>query len=79
MKKKIKEFKEFVAEQLKSFDDFREASSDGYIDDITDMAVKLFTTSNVIPSLPNCKRCNRKMKLKKFYECECGMIDKEFN
>ena len=42
MDTKKEEFKKFVIEQLKDFDEWREASPDGYAETIADEAVKLF-------------------------------------
>lgn len=42
MKENIEKFKQFVIEQLKDYDEWREASPDGYAEIITDEAVKLF-------------------------------------
>ena len=47
MENKIEEFKKYVAEQLIDYDNFREASVDGYVNDITAKAVKLFAISDV--------------------------------
>jgi len=45
MKNKIKQFKEFLAEQLDDYDEFGEVDRQFYIDDITDKAVELFAIS----------------------------------
>ena len=42
MKENKEKFKQFVIEQLKDYDEWREASPDGYAEIITDEAVKLF-------------------------------------
>ena len=42
MKENREKFKQFVTEQLKDYDEWREASPDGYAEIITDEAVKLF-------------------------------------
>jgi hypothetical protein len=42
MKANREKFKQFVIEQLKDYDEWREASPDGYAEIITDEAVKLF-------------------------------------
>lgn len=42
MKANREKFKQFVTEQLKDYDEWREASPDGYAEIITDEAVKLF-------------------------------------
>jgi len=50
MKKNKEKFKQFVIEQLKDYDEWREASPDGYAEIITDEAVKLFCQPAVIES-----------------------------
>jgi hypothetical protein len=47
MKANIEKFKQFVTEQLKDYDEWREASPDGYAEIITDEAVKLFCQPDV--------------------------------
>lgn len=42
MKTNKEKFKQFVIEELKDYDEWREASPDGYAEIITDEAVKLF-------------------------------------
>ena len=42
MKANREKFKQFVTEQLKDYDEWREAPPDGYAEIITDEAVKLF-------------------------------------
>lgn len=42
MKENKEKFKQFVVEQLKDYDEWREASPDGYAETISDEAVKLF-------------------------------------
>lgn len=41
-------FKQFVTEQLKDYDEWRESSPDGYAEIITDEAVKLFCQPAVV-------------------------------
>lgn len=53
MKENREKFKQFVIEQLKDYDEWREASPDGYAEIITDEAVKLFCQPAVIKSV--CK------------------------
>ena len=48
MKANREKFKQFVTEQLKDYDEWREASPDGYAEIITDEAVKLFCQPDVI-------------------------------
>ncbi len=50
MKANREKFKHFVTEQLKDYDEWREASPDGYADIITDEAVKLFCQPAVMRS-----------------------------
>lgn len=42
MKENREKFKRFVIEELKDYDEWREASTEGYAEIITDEAVKLF-------------------------------------
>lgn len=42
MKENREKFKQFVIEQLKDYDEWREASTEGYAELITDEAVRLF-------------------------------------
>lgn len=51
MKENREKFKQFVIEQLKDYDEWREASPDGYAEIITDEAVKLFCQPAVIKSV----------------------------
>ena len=53
MKENREKFKQFVIEQLKDYDEWREASPDGYAEIITDEAVKLFCQPAVIKSVCN--------------------------
>lgn len=55
MKENKEKFKQFVIEQLKDYDEWREASPDGYAEIITDEAVKLFCQPAVIKSV--CDDC----------------------
>lgn len=48
MKANREKFKQFVIEQLKDYDEWREASPDGYAEIITDEAVKLFCQPDVV-------------------------------
>ena len=48
MKANREKFKQFVIEQLKDYDEWREASPDGYAEIITDEAVKLFYQPAVV-------------------------------
>lgn len=48
MKANREKFKQFVTEQLKDYDEWREASPDGYAEIITDEAVKLFCQPDVV-------------------------------
>ena len=48
MKANREKFKQFVTEQLKDYDEWREASPDGYAEIITDEAVKLFCQPAVV-------------------------------
>ena len=59
MKENREKFKQFVIEQLKDYDEWREASPDGYAEIITDEAVKLFCQPAVSGSLP-------------LFKCKCG-------
>ena len=56
MKENREKFKQFVIEQLKDYDEWREASPDGYAEIITDEAVKLFCQPAVIKSV--CENCS---------------------
>ena len=51
MKENKEKFKQFVIEQLKDYDEWREASPDGYAEIITDEAVKLFCQHDVSNSV----------------------------
>ena len=70
MKENREKFKQFVTEQLKDYDEWREASPDGYAEIITDEAVKLFCQPAVMQqseqlcqyepdntTAMNCKHC----------------------
>ena len=48
MKANREKFKQFVTEQLKDYDEWRDASPDGYAEIITDEAVKLFYQPAVV-------------------------------
>ena len=58
MKENKEKFKQFVIEQLKDYDEWREASPDGYAELITDEAVKLFCQPDVIKSVCLCEKPN---------------------
>ena len=61
MKANREKFKQFVTEQLKDYDEWKEASPDGYAEIITDEAVKLFCQPAVMQrseQLP-CERCKK--------------------
>ena len=77
MKKNREKFKQFVIEQLKDYDEWREASTEGYAEIITDEAVKLFCQPAVIKSVCDhpwkelesvmgdgvlCRKCNTVIK-----------------
>lgn len=72
MKKNKEKFKQFVIEQLKDYDEWREASPDGYAEIITDEAVKLFCQPDVMRSV--C--CGEELVSFKTYGydecCGCG-------
>lgn len=56
MKANREKFKQFVTEQLKDYDEWREASPDGYAEIITDEAVKLFCQPAVMESVCSCSK-----------------------
>ena len=56
MKANREKFKQFVTEQLKDYDEWREASPDGYAEIITDEAVKLFCQPAIMCEL-TCDNC----------------------
>ena len=56
MKANREKFKQFVTEQLKDYDECREASPDGYAEIITDEAVKLFCQPAVMQSVCSCSK-----------------------
>jgi len=56
MKANREKFKQFVTEQSKDYDEWREASPDGYAEIITDEAVKLFCQPAVMESVCSCSK-----------------------
>ena len=48
MKANREKFKQFVIEQLRDYDEWREASPEGYAETIVDEAVKLFCQPAVV-------------------------------
>ena len=69
MKANREKFKQFVTEQLKDYDEWREASPDGYAEIITDEAVKLFCQPAVVGRseqlVCDCSTCGT------FDKCDC--------
>jgi hypothetical protein len=68
MKENREKFKQFVTEQLKDYDEWREASPDGYAEIITDEAVKLFYQPAVV---------GRSEQLKAFVDWWHGLSQEE--
>jgi hypothetical protein len=68
MKANREKFKQFVTEQLKDYDEWREASPDGYAEIITDEAVKLFYQPAVV---------GRSEQLKAFVDWWHGLSQEE--
>ena len=71
MKENREKFKQFVIEELKDYDEYGEASAEGYAEIITDEAVKLFCQPAVTKSVclhewdegyqnvSKCKKCGK--------------------
>lgn len=57
MKENREKFKQFVIEQLKDYDEWREASTEGYAEIITDEAIKLFCQPAVVGSALSPQYC----------------------
>ena len=68
MKANREKFKQFVTEQLKDYDEWREASPVGYAEIITDEAVKLFYQPAVV---------GRSEQLKAFVDWWHGLSQEE--
>ena len=76
METKKQAFKKFVIEQLKDFDEWREASPDGYAETIADEAVKLFCQPVVVGRSEQlfCPECKSDVVIKSFpshNRCTC--------